>query len=39
VTLVPVVPIVGDKLLIVGAAELVTVKELLLETEPAAVVT
>jgi hypothetical protein len=39
VTLVPEAPIVGVKLLIVGALEAETVKEVLLETEPAEVVT
>ena len=39
VTLVPAAPIVGDKLVIVGALEAATVKFVLLETVPAEVVT
>ena len=39
VRLVPVVPVVGERLLIVGALELVTVNEVLLETETAETVT
>lgn len=38
-TAVPVVPMVGLKLLIVGAVEVVTVKEVALDAEPPGVVT
>ena len=39
VTLVPEAPMVGDRLVIVGAVDAATVNEVLLETEPAEVVT